>query len=80
MYRKYDIKKLNENELKLLTAFMMDNPEKDIKVYYSTYDTLGTGFKLIATTDKPKLIRMYGKCDFGNCIDITDYEKRLNEF
>lgn len=80
MYRKYDIKKLNKNELKLLTAFMMDNPEKDIKVYYSTYDTLGMGFKLIATTDKPKLNRMYGKCDFGNCIDITDYEKRLNEF
>ena len=79
MYRRYNENKLNEKELVILNEFKNKNIDKEVKVYYSTYDTLGIGFKLIATTDKPKLIRMYGKCDFGNCIDITDYDTRINE-
>lgn len=79
MYKEFDIKELYESELRLLDSFKENNPEKEVKVYYSTYDSLGIGFKLIATTDIPKIIKMNGKCDFGNCVDITDYDERIYE-
>ena len=36
-------------------------------------------FNLIATTDKPKIINKYS-CEYGNSIDITDYDIRIDEF
>lgn len=80
MYRKVtDISKLYEKELTRLDEFKKQNPNKDVNVYFNTYDTGGIGFNLIATTDKPKLEGKYS-CDYGNSIDITDYDIRIDEF
>ena len=80
MYRKVtDISKLYEKELTRIEEFKKQNPNKDVNVYFNTYDTVGIGFNLIATTDKPKIINKYS-CEYGNSIDITDYDIRIDEF
>lgn len=81
MYRKFDISHCTQKEINLLNEFKKKHPDKvSPTVYYTTNDSLGMGYKLIATFDKPKRISMYGKIDFGDCIDITDYDFRLDTF
>lgn len=80
MYRKVtDISKLYEKELTRLEEFKKENSDKHVNVYFNTYDTGGIGFNLIATTDKPKIINKYS-CEYGNSVDITDYDIRIDEF
>lgn len=75
MYTKFTEQQLNEKELDSLNLFKLKNHNKDVNLYYSTYDTGGIGFKIIASTDIPKITRSHG-VDFGNCMDITDYDFR----
>lgn len=83
MYRKIPERKwqklLYEKEQERLQDFIKDNPGKTVSVYYSTYNTEGVGFMLIASIDKPKIKNKY-ICSFGNAVDITDYDERINEF
>jgi len=79
MYSKFNENQLNEKELDSLNLFKLKNHDKDVKVYYSVYNTGGIGFKIIATTDVPKVIDE-NHCDFGNCIDITDYDFRIEQY
>lgn len=79
MYNKYNISHCNQNEINKLNEFKKANPDKiNPTVYYCTDGHLGMGYSLIATFDKPK--RKDGKINFGNCIDITDYEYRLETY
>jgi len=79
MYRKFDISHCSQKEINLLNEFKRNNPDKiSPMVYYTTEGHLGMGYSLIATFDKPK--KKNGKINFGNCIDITDYDYRLNTF
>ena len=79
MYRKYDVSHCNQNEITKLNKFKKDNPDKGWPtVYFTTEGFLGMGFRLIATFDKPK--RKNGKIDFGDCVDITDYDYRLDQY
>lgn len=79
MYTKFTEQQLNEKELDSLNLFKLKNPTKDVKLYYSTYDTGGIGFKIIASTDIPKITGSHD-VDFGNCMDITDYDYRLDQY
>ena len=79
MYTKFTEQQLNEKELDSLNLFKLKNPDKDIKLYYSTYDTIGIGFRIIASTDIPKVTKLHG-VDFGNCMDITDYDFRIDQY
>ena len=79
MYNKFDIRKCNTKEIAKIDEFKKNNPEKsNLTVYYTTEMCLGMGFSLIATFDKPKVKN--GIIDFGNYVDITDYDYRLDEF
>ena len=66
-------KTLRKEEIAKLEHFKSKNKDKDVQVYYVT-TACGCGFSYIATTNKP-----YDK-NFGNCIDITDYDGRLEKF
>ena len=79
MYTKFTEQQLNEKELDSLNLFKLKNPSKDVKLYYSTYDTGGIGFKIIASTDIPKITGLHN-VDFGNYVDITDYDYRLDQY
>jgi len=80
MLKKYNKKNLTTLERERLNEFQKANEGKEVTVYFSTMDSIGMGFKLVATTDKPKQISMFGKFDFENAVDITDYEGHLAEF
>lgn len=79
MYTKFTEKQLNEKELESLNLFKLKNPSKNVKLYYSTYDTGGIGFRIIASTDIPKITNS-DSADFGNCMDITDYDFRIDQY
>jgi hypothetical protein len=79
MYRKITLDKLTEKEKDSYRKFCGDNLVPEANIYYSTYNTGGIGFHIIVSTDKPKIINSYN-CNFGNSIDITDYDVRINEY
>lgn len=81
MYRKFNILQLTSKERNDLDKLMKKNPDKGYpNVYYTTDFCVGVGYMIIATYDKPKRTSMFGKFDFGDFIDITDYDSRVNTF
>ena len=79
MFSKYDISHCTQKEIDVLNEFKNEHPDKPVTVYYSVYNTLGIGYNLIATIDEPVVIDET-QCDFGRCVDITDYSTRYYEF
>lgn len=78
MYKKYDISHCTQKEIDALNDFKKDHPTKSVVVYYTTDGFVGSGHALIATIDKP--IKKDGRTHFGRCLDITDYDYRINTF
>jgi len=77
MYKKFDISHCTQKEINVLNQFKRDNSDKISPTVYYVTCVGGMGFSLIATFDKPKIVN--GTYDFGNHIDITDYDIRIHE-
>lgn len=81
MYQKFNILKLTNVERDKLDKFIEKNPDKGFpNVYYTTDFCPDMGYMIIATYDEPKQTSMFGKFDFGDYIDLTDYDNRINTF
>ena len=79
IYRKFDESKLTPLELRRFNYYKEQHKDKSVYLYYTTCGTLGYGFNIIATIDKPQIKN--GDYDWGkNYSNITDIDVRIEEF